>query len=260
MRGCRPGRSINDLYHVGQEVAGGTITEICFERGNIHAKVLCPICGKVTESNMQRLVSNRRCACQKSAGMAAAAVERSKDRKQGVNVGDVIHGRKIISIGVNKWGKTAIEVQCIYCEKQRTAPLTEIQRGITCPCQAHVAPAEEFIPFLTEAEHSLYIKRMPVRKLHYGLDDVCYICGKRGTAENGLERCHKIPFAMGIRFFGLTPQFLDRLDNITTGHRLHCNKACEFTEEEVEKELDRLGLVLPEYVVQLRVERKGAKR
>jgi len=66
--------------------------------------------------------------------------------------------------------------------------------------------------FLTDAEHATYLRRMPVRYLHYKRKTLCEVCGLPGTTDNPLQLAHIIGFSYGIRELKLTPDYLDKAE------------------------------------------------
>jgi hypothetical protein len=99
--------------------------------------------------------------------------------------------------------------------------------------------------FLTEAEFETYKRRRPVRHVRTGLSKArpklghCEICGKPETTSNPLQAAHIIPFAAVI-WFGLTPDYVDRPENLKWAHRSGCNKAVSITRKQVEDHVLRL--------------------
>ena len=93
--------------------------------------------------------------------------------------------------------------------------------------------------FLTEAEHSTYLRRMPVRYVKHKKSLLCCVCGKPGTKESPIENAHKIGFRDGIVRYWLTPDYLDREENIASAHRGACNSAVEWTHEQVQEFLGK---------------------
>lgn len=87
--------------------------------------------------------------------------------------------------------------------------------------------------FLHDYEHETYLRRMPVRYIKHKLSDCCAICGKPAETGNPLQASHLIPFGKGIKIFKLTPEFLDRAENIVPAHRTTCNKAAELSDEQI---------------------------
>ena len=89
--------------------------------------------------------------------------------------------------------------------------------------------------FLLDSEYETYMRRMPVRYIRHKVSNVCAICGKEATKDNPLEKAHLIPFNLGIKKYRLTPDFLDRKENIVAAHRKTCNKLAELSHEEILK-------------------------
>lgn len=87
--------------------------------------------------------------------------------------------------------------------------------------------------YLHDYEHQTYLRRMPVRFIRHRIGETCHVCGGHGTTDNPLQKAHLIPFALGIRKFKLTPDFLDRAENIVAAHRDRCNKSAELSEEQI---------------------------
>ena len=69
--------------------------------------------------------------------------------------------------------------------------------------------------FLLDSEYETYMRRMPVRYIRHKISNVCAICGKEATNDNPLEKAHLIPFNLGIKKYRLTPDFLDRKENMS---------------------------------------------
>jgi hypothetical protein len=70
--------------------------------------------------------------------MVTAAKERKANEEKAFQVGDIISGRVITSIFVNKHGKTAAIMKCLSeaCGKETSITLSELKRGHVCFCQA----------------------------------------------------------------------------------------------------------------------------
>ena len=98
--------------------------------------------------------------------------------------------------------------------------------------------------FLLDSEYETYMRRMPVRYIKHKIPNTCSVCGKEATADNPLEKAHLIPFNAGIKVYRLTPDFLDRKENIVAAHRKVCNKSAELSHEDILKVLSphRAGL------------------
>jgi hypothetical protein len=94
--------------------------------------------------------------------------------------------------------------------------------------------------FLLDYEWETYQKRMPVRYIKKRHANLCQICGKPPTQDNPLQNAHKIPFIKGVNKYRLTPDFLDRDENIVCAHRKKCNSLAEMTDEEISDYLSKL--------------------
>lgn len=81
--------------------------------------------------------------------------------------------------------------------------------------------------FLTKEEWETYMKRKPVRYIRRPKEKICSICELPESLDNPLQNCHVIGFDIGIKYFGLTPDYLDSPQNIVTAHRKQCNKKAE---------------------------------
>ena len=99
--------------------------------------------------------------------------------------------------------------------------------------------------FLTEEEYRTYKRRMPVRYIKHKKQNLCCVCGEEGTTSKPLENAHILGFRYGILDLRLTPDFLDRPENIKTAHRGRCNAA-------VELDLEQAKASIPTYNVELR--------
>ena len=103
--------------------------------------------------------------------------------------------------------------------------------------------------FLTKEEWQTYIRRMPVRYIKKKKKRLCQICGKPSSKDNSFESSHIIGFRIGIVSFGLTPDFLDRDENIVSAHKRLCNSKAEITTQDVCKRLKSLGIdELPDFL------------
>ncbi len=81
--------------------------------------------------------------------------------------------------------------------------------------------------FLTKSEWQTFIKRMPVRYIKKKKKQICEVCFQPPTKDNPLESSHIIGFKIGIVNFALTPDFLDKDQNIYSAHKRKCNKKVE---------------------------------
>lgn len=103
--------------------------------------------------------------------------------------------------------------------------------------------------FLHQFEWETYLRRMPVRYIKKTHEAVCCVCGLPGTKDKPLEHAHVIGFNVGIRKFGLTPEYLDSHQNIRSAHRGLCNRKVEVPEQEVAEALKKAGITsLPDYL------------
>lgn len=103
--------------------------------------------------------------------------------------------------------------------------------------------------FLLETEYETYMRRMPVRYIRHPVSKVCAVCGQEGTAENPIQKAHLIPFNSGIKEFKLTPDFLDRRENIVAAHRNFCNKKAEMSEQAISEFVYQLKENPPKRVI-----------
>ena len=79
--------------------------------------------------------------------------------------------------------------------------------------------------------------------------ELCEICGEPSSKDNPFESSHIIGFKIGIVSFGLTPDFLDRDENIVSAHKRLCNSEAEITAQDVCKRLKSLGIEkLPDFL------------
>ncbi|ERJ47213.1 hypothetical protein N579_00505 [Corynebacterium pseudodiphtheriticum 090104] len=53
-----------------------------------------------------------------------------------------------------------------------------------------------------------------------------------------------MPFRIGVVDWGLTPDWLDRVENLCLAHKRDCNNKAEIRKEEIPAHLQRLGLNL----------------
>lgn len=103
--------------------------------------------------------------------------------------------------------------------------------------------------FLTEAEWLTYNKRMPVRYIRKRKHTLtCAVCGGHAQEGNPLEHSHRIGFNFGIKRLGLTPDWLDRHENIVSAHRTECNTSAELSVKDAAAYLRSLGLTIPGYL------------
>ena len=91
--------------------------------------------------------------------------------------------------------------------------------------------------FLTDVEHATYCRRLPVRYAAKGAGPkpkICDICGRPSELKNSLQAAHRIPFNLGVIRYRLTPEWLDRPENLVWAHRQICNKKAEFSSTQIE--------------------------
>ncbi len=108
---------------------------------------------------------------------------------------------------------------------------------------------------MTETEWRVYLRRVAVRYTDQSLKkDQCEVCGQPGTPDNPLQLAHRIGFGNGIRYLGLTPDYLNRQQNLVTTHRQRCNDQAELALDDALKLLKEWGIVtLPSFLpIQLR--------
>lgn len=74
--------------------------------------------------------------------------------------------------------------------------------------------------------------------------EICSICGS--DSEKPIQLAHRIPFKMGLIDFGLTPEWLDGVDNLRLAHQGACNDLVECSFGEVPQLLVSFGLNLQE--------------
>lgn len=105
--------------------------------------------------------------------------------------------------------------------------------------------------WLTVAEWETYRRRPAVRypqNLRPAVverdGEGCKIC--RSDDERPIQLAHRVPFKMGLVDFGLTPDWLDGVDNLRLAHRGACNDRVECSFGEVPHLLASLGLDLRE--------------
>jgi hypothetical protein len=91
--------------------------------------------------------------------------------------------------------------------------------------------------FLTNAEYAVYCRRLPVRyaaKSATPKPEVCGVCGGPAMPKNPLQAAHRISFNIGILQYRLTPDWLDRPENLVWAHRHTCNKKVEMSAAQIE--------------------------
>lgn len=89
--------------------------------------------------------------------------------------------------------------------------------------------------WLTEAEWETYRRRVAVRYPQRSRSNVvardgetCSICG--GSArdpQRPIQLAHRVPFKLGVVDWGLSPDWLDGVENLCLAHRGACNDSAE---------------------------------
>lgn len=69
-------------------------------------------------------------------------------------------------------------------------------------------------------------------------DGKCIVCG---ISDGELQLAHRVPFQIGVIDWGITPEWLDRPDNLVIAHKEKCNDLCELMDEEILQELETAG-------------------
>jgi hypothetical protein len=103
--------------------------------------------------------------------------------------------------------------------------------------KGEVMPGFDNRVFLTDPEWKTYLKRAPVRYVKHQKASCCVVCG--GSSKK-LQNAHLIPFLKGVKKYKLTPDFLDRRENIVTACIGSCNKSCEWSDSQIESFLKGL--------------------
>lgn len=105
--------------------------------------------------------------------------------------------------------------------------------------------------WLTEAEWETYRRRVAVRyngskraAVVSRQGDLCFTCGEAALEGSKMQLAHRVPFRVGVVDWGLTPDWLDRADNLCLAHTGACNHAAELTTSEIAKLLRISGLNL----------------
>ena len=103
--------------------------------------------------------------------------------------------------------------------------------------------------FLTEAEWFTFRKHKPARHTHKNKTNICAVCGLGSIQGKRFEGAHKIPLMKGMANFGLTPDYLNRDENIVTTHNGKCNAKAELSVIDSMKLMREWGIKeLPEYL------------
>lgn len=89
---------------------------------------------------------------------------------------------------------------------------------------------------------------MPVRYIRREHSELCEVCGKAAGENNPLQHSHKIGFLLGVREFGLTPDYLDSDANIVSAHKRICNSKAEWSINQVSDYFLNMGIKIPNYI------------
>lgn len=107
--------------------------------------------------------------------------------------------------------------------------------------------------WLTEAEWATYRRKVAVRynrskraTVVSRPGDLCFTCGEAAVEGHKMQLAHRIPCRVGVIDWGLTPDWLDHVDNLCLAHSGACNHAAELTTSEIAKFLRASGLDLAE--------------
>lgn len=106
--------------------------------------------------------------------------------------------------------------------------------------------------FLYEYEWQTYLRRMPVRYIRREHSEICEVCGQVASENNPLQHRHKIGFLLGVREFGLTPDYLDSAASIVSAHKRVCNSKAEWSKIQVYDYLLNMGIKIPDYITELK--------
>lgn len=106
--------------------------------------------------------------------------------------------------------------------------------------------------WLSVEEWQTYRKRVAVRYPQKSRPDVeardgdhCSVCGKRDDeGERRIQLAHRVPFRIGVVDWGLTPDWLDDVNNLCLAHQGACNNKAEIRKKEIPTHLQELGLNL----------------
>lgn len=103
--------------------------------------------------------------------------------------------------------------------------------------------------WLTEAEWQTFRLRNPVRYLSSQRKaltkrdgPMCAACGGKGSHEFPLQVSHRIPFLIGVLNWGLTPDWLDRIENLALAHKGACNHRVEIRDLDIPATLRSMGI------------------
>lgn len=105
--------------------------------------------------------------------------------------------------------------------------------------------------WLTHTEWETYRRRVAVRYPQKVRQQVaardgaaCCICGGREREDRPIQLAHRVPFKLGVVDWGLTPDWLDGIENLCLAHRGACNDGVELKTEQIPGHLRNLGLRL----------------
>ncbi|MGO1312881.1 MAG: hypothetical protein ACTMKW_10060 [Brevibacterium aurantiacum] len=72
----------------------------------------------------------------------------------------------------------------------------------------------------------------------------CSICGgeRDDSGTRPIQLAHRVPFKLGVVDWGLTPDWLDGVDNLCLAHRGACNDEAELKTAQIPAHLRSLGL------------------
>lgn len=104
--------------------------------------------------------------------------------------------------------------------------------------------------WLTVPEWATYLRRLPVRYIKTRQQVIdrdgpnCSICGEGESSGKPLQLAHRIGFQTGVVKWGLTPDWLDRVENIALAHRGRCNNSVELDALQIAHLLDSSGFDL----------------
>ena len=106
--------------------------------------------------------------------------------------------------------------------------------------------------WLTEAEWETYRRRVAVRypqnlrpQVAERDGEACSVCGRFGDLDGKpIQLAHRVPFKIGVVDWGLTPDWLDGVDNLCLAHQGACNDQAEVRQSEIPAHLRGQGLAL----------------
>lgn len=102
--------------------------------------------------------------------------------------------------------------------------------------------------WLTPAEWDTYRRRVAVRytgsRRPAVLErdgEMCSVCGESASEGATLQLAHRVPFKLGVVDWGLTPDWLDSVENRCFTHRVGCNDRAELLTSDIPSHLRKLG-------------------